>query len=348
MVEMDGEDPLAWGLWQTALMGHFGVPMPGMHDAAVAAPDEGGFHDWTLSTRHLCNPGSQGAPLFSVQLVPPENLPLSWQAGALVEVQPCHAPEVVQACLQREGLDGEQAVQWQGHETSLRAVFVRSVLPTPGAASDGVSAQDLVDGMRAMALRSYSMASLPNDGHVQLLVRQARHDGGLGVASGWLTAHAVPGTRVRLRVVTNMAFASDGRDVPAIFIGNGSGYAGLRAHLIERMQQGFHRNWLLFGERQRAHDGFVEAEVQSWLAMGKLERADFVYSRDQAPRRYVQDALKESADTLCAWVADGAVLYVCGSLQGMAAGVDAALQAVLGATVVEDLIAQGRYRRDVY
>jgi sulfite reductase (NADPH) flavoprotein alpha-component len=42
------------------------------------------------------------------------------------------------------------------------------------------------------------------------------------------------------------------------------------------------------------------------------------------------------------------MLYVCGSLEGMASGVDQVLNDVLGATEVERLIEQGRYRRDVY
>ncbi|MBP5107056.1 hypothetical protein, partial [Pseudomonas protegens] len=48
------------------------------------------------------------------------------------------------------------------------------------------------------------------------------------------------------------------------------------------------------------------------------------------------------------WLDDGAALYICGSLQGMASGVDQVLIEVLGADHVERLIEQGRYRRDVY
>jgi sulfite reductase (NADPH) flavoprotein alpha-component len=47
-------------------------------------------------------------------------------------------------------------------------------------------------------------------------------------------------------------------------------------------------------------------------------------------------------------VQEGAVVYVCGSLDGMAAGVDAALEHILGDAALDDLIAEGRYRRDVY
>jgi len=42
------------------------------------------------------------------------------------------------------------------------------------------------------------------------------------------------------------------------------------------------------------------------------------------------------------------VLYVCGSLNGMAAGVDAALTDIIGSAALQELNAQGRYRRDVY
>ncbi|MFX6226173.1 sulfite reductase flavoprotein subunit alpha, partial [Acinetobacter baumannii] len=48
------------------------------------------------------------------------------------------------------------------------------------------------------------------------------------------------------------------------------------------------------------------------------------------------------------WVQEGASLYVCGSLQGMAGGVALALQEILGEDALQALAEQGRYRRDVY
>lgn len=79
-----------------------------------------------------------------------------------------------------------------------------------------------------------------------------------------------------------------------------------------------------------------------------LPELDLVFSRDEAGARYVQDRLRERADVLRAWVGQGAVNHVRGSLQGMAAGVDAALGDLLGIEGRERLMAQGRYRRDVY
>ncbi|MCY1452690.1 Sulfite reductase [NADPH] flavoprotein alpha-component [compost metagenome] len=72
------------------------------------------------------------------------------------------------------------------------------------------------------------------------------------------------------------------------------------------------------------------------------------FSRDQAEKIYVQDRLREQSATLREWLDDGAVIYVCGSLQGMAEGVDRALREILGDLEVEALLETGRYRRDVY
>ena len=56
-----------------------------------------------------------------------------------------------------------------------------------------------------------------------------------------------------------------------------------------------------------------------------LDAAIARWSRDAGTCRYVQDRLREAAVTVRHWLADGAAVYVCGSLQGMAAGVEAAL-----------------------
>ena len=84
------------------------------------------------------------------------------------------------------------------------------------------------------------------------------------------------------------------------------------------------------------------------MASGDLSRLDLAFSRDQAEKIYVQDRLREAAEEVKRWVAQGAAIYICGSLQGMATGVDQVLIEILGAEAVESLVEQGRYRRDVY
>ncbi|MBX9713037.1 MAG: sulfite reductase flavoprotein subunit alpha [Pseudomonadaceae bacterium] len=199
------------------------------------------------------------------------------------------------------------------------------------------------------AVREYSIASLLADGVLELLVRQERHpDGSLGLGSGWLTAGAALQQPLLARLRRNSGFHAPEADCPLILIGNGTGLAGLRSLLKQRIGAGQSRNWLLFGERNAAHDFYCREELDSWLASGELARLDLAFSRDQAAKVYVQDRLRMAAEHLRSWVAEGAAIYVCGSLDGMASGVDAVLREVLGDARVEALIEEGRYRRDVY
>lgn len=198
--------------------------------------------------------------------------------------------------------------------------------------------------------REYSIASIPVDGAVHLLVRLHQHaDGSHGVASGWLTQQAAIGDSVPLRLRAHRRFRlEDNAARHLILIGNGSGIAGLRGHLKSRARTGRYRNWLLFGERNAEHDTHYGDELRLWQTRGVLEKLDLVFSRDQPERRYVQDRLAEQAAEVQAWVAAGAAIYVCGSLDGMAAGVDAALAEALGRDALDALTMSGRYRRDVY
>jgi sulfite reductase (NADPH) flavoprotein alpha-component len=200
--------------------------------------------------------------------------------------------------------------------------------------------------------REYSIASIPADGSVHLLVRQARRaDGTLGSASGWLLARAAVGDALPARIREHRGFRLGGNaDRAMILIGNGTGLAGLRALIKARAANPGRdpRNWLIFGERSAQHDAFYAADVQQWREQGTLTRCDLVYSRDQLERRYVQHRLAECRDEVRAWVDAGAAIYVCGSLKGMAAEVDAELEATLGRAQLDALSVDGRYRRDVY
>jgi len=198
--------------------------------------------------------------------------------------------------------------------------------------------------------REYSIASVPAEGQLSLLVRlQRREDGSLGAASGWLCQGAQDLDVIRMRLRAHARFRLNGNAArPLIAIGNGSGLAGLRALIKSRIDAGKHDNWLLFGERNAAHDFLCRQELQGWLAGGSLARLDLAFSRDQATARYVQHLVNEQASVLRDWVARGAAIYVCGSLHGMAGGVHEALVEVLGAEALDALGAEGRYRRDVY
>lgn len=234
-------------------------------------------------------------------------------------------------------------------------VFLVSLVPEDGRlqwqAGDiaEIGPRDPRDPDAKQPHREYSIASLPDDGHIELVVRQMRTpDGRLGLGSGWLTELAGIGDTIDLRIRSNRSFHPPEDDRPMILIGNGTGIAGLRAHLKAREKRGFSRNWLIFGERSSAHDHFFRQEIDSGHHTGLIKRLDLAFSRDQQKRVYVQHKLIERADDVRSWASHGAAIYVCGSLQGMAAEVHAALEEILGEDTLNAMVEDGRYRRDVY
>ncbi len=200
----------------------------------------------------------------------------------------------------------------------------------------------------APASREYSVASMPANGRAEFIVRRVvREDGSPGLASGWLTAGLQVGDEVGMRIRTNRSFHGPAAEVPVVLIGAGTGLAGLRGHLRSRPEGGGGGAWLLWGERSRACDAWLDDELQAALASGRLTRLDRVFSREPGGC-YVQALVEEHADELRAWVDRGASVLVCGSLEGMSTGVHAALETALGAGRVLELLETGRYRRDVY
>lgn len=376
-IDVDREDPAALSLWQQRLS----------HVAGTADLPEAGdwsgpaFERWRLIERRHLNPGSQGGPVFHLALVPPPGQPLpAWEAGDLVQV----LPEVM----------GE--VESGSRSSSLPDSPARS--PSPSTTAVSPASTTVPEAERARP-REYTIASMPGSGRVELLVRQTRRDDGqMGQASGLLTSTLPMGGEVSLRLRAHPSFRiGDNQHRPLILIGNGTGLAGLRAHLKAREDAAMSSlgarqptmvsqaeivladggdaeglgpdtdawrpaapvpdahpeprpapAWLIFGERQSAHDALYRDEIDAWLQGGLLRHADLAFSRDQAERLHVQHLLSRHAQRLREWVADGAAIYVCGSLQGMAGAVDAVLREVLGESAVDALLQQGRYRRDVY
>jgi sulfite reductase (NADPH) flavoprotein alpha-component len=346
-VEVDDGDEAALRHWQH----HLGV-LVGRTDLPDWSPPR--YERWRLHARLELNPGSVGGACFFVELVPMDGaapgMPRgpSWRAGDLVEIGPRHAPGAVEAQLRAAALDGDAQVTFARESTALRDALARSALP-PIDDLAAATPQAIADRLEPLPHREYSIASIPADGAIQLVVRRLqRPDGTPGLGAGWLTQHAPIGAPIDLRIRTNANFHAPDHDVPLILIGNGTGIAGLRALLRERIAQGRRRNWLVFGERNADRDFLFRDELQAWHAQGFIERLDLAFSRDQPERIYVQHRVAAAAADLRDWVAAGACIHVCGSLEGMAPGVHTALVDALGASTVERLQMQGHYRRDVY
>lgn len=334
-LEADQADPGVLRHWQQQL-----AHLSGNSDFSDWLPAP--YQPWRLAGRHCLNPGSSGAPVQLLTLAPPSEQ-TSWRAGDIVEVGPRHAPARIEALLHAVGLDPHELFDGQ----SLAAQLSRRRLPATGDLH-GLHAEALL-ALPLLPHREYSIASMPADGAVQLVVREAFHaDGTPGLGSGWLCRDAAIGEEIDLRIRSNPAFHGPDAATPLLLIGNGTGIAGLRAHLRERAAQPGSRNWLLFGERNAAHDFFFRDELQQWLDSGLLARLDLAFSRDQPEKRYVQHVLRDAADDLRHWVDQGAAIYVCGSLEGMGQEVQQILLGLLGQARLEQLSEQGRYRRDLY
>lgn len=303
------------------------------------------MHEWRLLGRDQLNPGSVGGAIWRIRLATPAEV--RWQAGDILHIAPRHDARHASAVLKAHGLDPLQPLLADGAARTLLALASERELPDADAA---LAVQDpclWLAGLPMLPGREYSIASCTEDGAVELVVRLVHDDTGrAGLGSGWLSLHAPIGASIVARVHRNPGFHRVA-GAPMVLIGNGTGIAGLRGLLREAAHAGEQGHWLLFGERQRAHDFLFADEIEAWQAKGHLARVDLAFSRD-GDGGYVQDRLRAAADALRDWMQCGAVIHVCGSLQGMAEGVDQVLREALGDEAVETLLENGRYRRDVY
>jgi sulfite reductase (NADPH) flavoprotein alpha-component len=226
--------------------------------------------------------------------------------------------------------------------------------------------QELVDHMRKLMPRLYSIASSPkkHPAEVHLTVAVVRYETNgrarVGVASTFLSDRAELGKTPVPVFVSDSHFGvpEDGtRDI--IMVGPGTGIAPFRAFMQERVATGATgRNWVFFGDQHRATDFLYEEEWLAWQRGGALTRLDLAFSRDQAAKVYVQDRMRENAAELWAWLKAGAHFYVCGDAKRMAKDVDAALHEIVAqqggmdtaaaAAFVKQLKKEHRYLRDVY
>jgi sulfite reductase (NADPH) flavoprotein alpha-component len=226
--------------------------------------------------------------------------------------------------------------------------------------------QELVDHMRRLMPRLYSIASSPrvSPEQVHLTVAVVRYrtnnrDRG-GVCTTFLADRVRTGVdRVPVFVASSHFRLPEDGATDAIMVGPGTGIAPFRAFVQERAAVGAKgRNWIVFGEQHRATDFLYEEEWSGHLAQGRVARVDTAFSRDQSAKVYVQDRLRENAAEVWSWIEKGANFYVCGDAKRMARDVDAALhdivagQGRLSPAQADDYVNQmrkaRRYQKDVY
>ena len=301
------------------------------------------FDLWTLKQRHILNPNSLGAPAFNIELQPKHEV--HWQAGDIAEIQPGNSAERIADFMQKHQISAHTPVD--SLQISIEQALCNKDLTLD--VEPFANMEHLLEQLSPLPSREYSIASIPSQQVLRLVVRQQENSHGqLGLGSGWLTQHTALNSEIGLRIRTNESFHLIDDNRPIICIGNGTGIAGLMSLLHARTRQNYTQNWLIFGERQREYDFFYQSTIEAWQTTGMLQRLDLAFSRDQTEKVYVHHLLREQAQMLKTWIDKDAVIYICGSINGMASDVDQALIDILGESKLDLLRQEGRYRRDVY
>ncbi len=224
--------------------------------------------------------------------------------------------------------------------------------------------------LKPLTARTYSISSSPtvHEGTIHLTPATIRHyatdewgdgrDRG-GAASTYLADRVEPGDTVGIYLTPNKSFRLPEPDTDIIMIGPGTGIAPFRAFVHERANDdGSGRNWLFHGARKRDHDFLYRDEIVQMHHDGSLDRLDVAFSREQEDKVYVQHLMDSHGEDIYTGLRDGAVLYVCGDADRMAADVENALAAIIAEhgevepddarAEIDRLRSEGRYLRDVY
>jgi len=147
-------------------------------------------------------------------------------------------------------------------------------------------------------------------------------------------------------------------DTPIIMIGPGTGIAPFKAFLQERIAlSATTKNWLFFGERNRSYDYYYQKYLENLNSNNNLD-LDLAFSRDQEKKIYIQDLIKEKGEKFFDWVANNAIIYICGDAKQMAKSVEKAILEVFqkqgkmseqeSKVFLKELRKNKRYLCDVY
>jgi len=197
--------------------------------------------------------------------------------------------------------------------------------------------------------RSYTIASVPQEHDVKLVVRQLVKDNGqLGIGSGLLTRSLPLSQSVQAYIRKNTSAIIADTMCPLLLIAAGSGIAGVRAQLAKRaLLENAGPVWIFFGERNPAQDDVLDKTLSPFQNSDCILKKSVIFSR-QENGGYVQQRLVEQRDEVKSFLGDTGQVYVCGHFEGMGQGVDKALRSILEEQAYNALADEGRYHRDLY
>lgn len=241
-------------------------------------------------------------------------------------------PSMLQQFPEMDALKGSDAKQERKHfieNHDLLDLFSQ-------CGSQSHSLQTLIPHFSPLLPRFYSIASsqaLTKESLDLLIVTFSHKQGGKvrsGLSSQFLCEHAkIMETPIPIyhHLAPHFKLPKD-PTTPIIMIGPGTGVAPYRAFLQERLYQNAPgKNWLFFGERQKAFDFYYEDFLLN-LEKQHFLRLDCAFSRDQEEKIYVQDLMKKEKKDIWQWIEQHAVVYICGDARHMAKDVIATLHSI--------------------
>ncbi|WP_319413668.1 flavodoxin domain-containing protein [uncultured Cohaesibacter sp.] len=315
---------------------------------------------------------------------------LDYCVGDSLGVWPVNDAALVNAILKASGFTGKETVEMKDGACKLRSALLTRldivtaipstlekwnverpfadahILDLLVSGVEALSPQKLVEGLRPLQPRLYSIASSPkkHPGEVHLTVGEVHYemDGRKreGVASLFLGKRLAVGGSLGVYVQRSGHFhLPENDDIPVIMIGPGTGIAPFHAFLEEReMRNAKGRNWLFFGDQHQQSDFLYKQELKGWEESGFLTNLSLAWSRDGEEKVYVQHLIEKDGARFFEWLENGAVIYICGDASRMASDVDAAIRRVIGVhgglddaavdAYMTALAHEHRYQRDVY
>jgi len=241
----------------------------------------------------------------------------------------------------------------------------RNIIDLLRAENLKIDAQKLVDTLRKLPARLYSIASSyeanPEELHITVGLVQYELDAEnrFGVTTGMI-AHSIEiGDELPIFIQKNDEFRLPADDEKIIMIGAGTGVAPYRAFMEQREETAAKgESWLFFGEQHFVTDFLYQVEWQRHLREGNLSKLSLAFSRDQEEKIYVQHRIEESSEEFFNWLENGAFVYICGDEKHMAKDVEQSIKTVIAKeghldelaaeTYLNELKNSKRFLRDVY
>lgn len=229
--------------------------------------------------------------------------------------------------------------------------------------SGNIPPQEICALLLPLVPRLYSISSAhslyPDEAHltVSYLEYETSHITRHGVTSHFLCKQANEKIKIFVHP-THRFFLPDDPSTPIIMIGTGAGIAPFISFIQHRyFQKASGKNWLFFGECNKAFDYYYESYLEDLKSKNFLDITT-AFSRDQKEKIYVQHRLLENKTGIWEWIKNGAIVYVCGDARKMAVDIDKALLSIFqeegsmdeaaAHAFLKELISNKHYLKDVY